>query len=309
MGTYSFFLFYKLFIGMENNKTLSEDLAVWFGKKKKPKGSKQPKGPWVNICRKDKDGKHPPCGRSDSDGDGKKDGAYPKCRAVHVASKMSDEAKKKACAQKRRAEKKNPKTGKGNKPTMVSNKNLKEGMKKVIRLTEKDLYTIVENVINENRDKLSKFDSVNDIAKWSKIVSINSADDFRYLDSERYRVAVDGDKEYLAHWDHKISKGFFDEMDLVPIEVLDVLGVTVDDKEYEYVTDLTEYELLEGKKEGKKKKSDTKLCSRGKSAAKAKFDVYPSAFANGFAVQVCQGKMPGLDGNKKCSGKFCKGKK
>ena len=31
---------------------LKEDLAVWFGTKKKPKGSKQPKGPWVNICRK-----------------------------------------------------------------------------------------------------------------------------------------------------------------------------------------------------------------------------------------------------------------
>ena len=28
---------------------LNEDLAVWFGKKKKPKGRKQPKGPWVKI--------------------------------------------------------------------------------------------------------------------------------------------------------------------------------------------------------------------------------------------------------------------
>jgi hypothetical protein len=39
---------------------LKEDLAVWFGTKKKPKGSKQPKGPWVNICSRDKNGKHPP---------------------------------------------------------------------------------------------------------------------------------------------------------------------------------------------------------------------------------------------------------
>ena len=309
METYSFFLFYKLFIGMENKKNISEDLAFWFGKKKKPKGSKQPKGPWVNICRKNKDGKHPPCGRSDSDGDGKKDGAYPKCRAVHVASKMSDDAKKKACAQKRRAEKKNPKTGKGNKPTMVSNKNLKEGMEKVIKLTEKDLYRIVENVISENRETLSKYDSVDDMAKWSKIVSTNSDNDFKYLYSDRYRIAVDGDNEYLAHWDNKLGKGFFDEMDLVPSEVLSELGVFVDDKDYEYVDGLSENELFEGKKEGKKKKANTKLCARGKSAAKAKFDVYPSAFANGYAVQVCQGKMPGLDGNKKCSGKFCKGSK
>lgn len=119
---------------------LSEDLAVWFGTKKKKKGSKQPKGPWVNICKKDKDGKHPPCGRSDSDGDGKKDGAYPKCRAVHVASKMSDEEKRKACRQKRRAEKKEPKSGKGNTPTMVSHKKLKE---------EKEKYTILENTVSE----------------------------------------------------------------------------------------------------------------------------------------------------------------
>ena len=52
-----------------------------------------------------------------------------------------------------------------------------------------------------------------------------------------------------------------------------------------------------------------KLCPAGKAAAKKKFDVYPSAYANGYAVQVCQGKIKGLDGNKKCSGKYCKGKK
>lgn len=54
-----------------------------------------------------------------------------------------------------------------------------------------------------------------------------------------------------------------------------------------------------------KKKTGTKLCARGKSAAKAKFEVYPSAYANGYAVQVCKGKMPGLDGKKRCSGTYC----
>ena len=95
---------------------LREDLAVWFGTKKKPKGSKQPKGPWVNICRK-VDGKHPPCGRPDASPK-----SYPKCRAAGVAGKMSDSEKKSACSQKRREEKKDPKIGKGNKPTMVSYK-------------------------------------------------------------------------------------------------------------------------------------------------------------------------------------------
>jgi len=54
-----------------------------------------------------------------------------------------------------------------------------------------------------------------------------------------------------------------------------------------------------------RKKTGTKLCARGKSAAKSKFKVYPSAYANGYAVQVCKGKMPGLDGKKHCSGAYC----
>lgn len=54
-----------------------------------------------------------------------------------------------------------------------------------------------------------------------------------------------------------------------------------------------------------RKKSGTKLCSRGKSAAKSKFDVYPSAYANGYAVQVCKGTKPGLDGKKRCSPPYC----
>ena len=79
---------------------------------------------------------------------------------------------------------------------------------------------------------------------------------------------------------------------------------------------LTEQELIEiitrvinEKKKSKKKKKDTTLCARGIRAAKANYDVYPSAYANGYAVQVCKGKMPGLDGKKKCSGKYCSGKK
>ena len=55
--------------------------------------------------------------------------------------------------------------------------------------------------------------------------------------------------------------------------------------------------------------ASTPLCSRGKSAAKSKFKVYPSAYANGYAVQVCKGKIKGLDGKKHCSGAYCKGKK
>jgi|TARA_R100001443_G_scaffold34359_1_gene48104 hypothetical protein len=46
-----------------------------------------------------------------------------------------------------------------------------------------------------------------------------------------------------------------------------------------------------------------KLCARGKAAAKAKFDVYPSAYANMYASGVCSGKItPGGKKNKKASG-------
>jgi hypothetical protein len=60
-----------------------------------------------------------------------------------------------------------------------------------------------------------------------------------------------------------------------------------------------DYEMSE------EKKKDTTLCARGIAAAKAKYDVYPSAYANGYAVQVCQGDMPDVNGNKRCSGKYC----
>ena len=63
---------------------------------------------------------------------------------------------------------------------------------------------------------------------------------------------------------------------------------------------MDEPEIMEGRK-----KTGTKLCARGKAAAKAKFKVYPSAYSNGYGVQVCEGRMPGTDGQKKCSSPYC----
>jgi hypothetical protein len=45
---------------------------------------------------------------------------------------MTDSQKKSACQQKRREEKKEPKVGKGNKPTMVSYKPKKESLRDTI---------------------------------------------------------------------------------------------------------------------------------------------------------------------------------
>ena len=42
-----------------------------------------------------------------------------------------------------------------------------------------------------------------------------------------------------------------------------------------------------------------KLCPRGKAAAKRKFKVYPSAYANMYASAVCSGKVTPGGKNKK----------
>ena len=65
-----------------------------------------------------------------------------------------------------------------------------------------------------------------------------------------------------------------------------------------------DYEDEEMIDEGRKK-TGTPLCARGKASAKAKYDVYPSAYSNGHAVQVCKGKIKGLDGKRHCSGAYC----
>ncbi len=43
----------------------------------------------------------------------------------------------------------------------------------------------------------------------------------------------------------------------------------------------------------------TKLCARGKAAAKRKFKVYPSAYANAYASKICAGKIKDPSGLKR----------
>ena len=69
------------------------------------------------------------------------------------------------------------------------------------------------------------------------------------------------------------------------------LSMNIDDKDMV---------MMEGRK-----KTGTKLCARGLASAKAKYEVHPSAYSNGHAVQVCKGKIKGLDGKRRCSGAFC----
>ena len=127
---------------------IHEDLAVWFGTKKKKKGGKQPQGPWVNICRKKKGGGHPTCGRSDSD-----KGGYPVCRAKSVASNMSQKAKDSACRRKREKEKNDGKSGKGQSPSPIKVKGYKPRKRKS---KKNESLNINRMVITENRAIVSE---------------------------------------------------------------------------------------------------------------------------------------------------------
>ena len=74
---------------------------------------------WVDVSRKDKDGKHPACGRSKANKSSK---GYPKCRpSVKVSGKTPktsgsmSEGQKRAATKRKRAKKQ----GVGGKPTIV----------------------------------------------------------------------------------------------------------------------------------------------------------------------------------------------
>ena len=82
-------------------------------------------------------------------------------------------------------------------------------------------------------------------------------------------------------------------------QVFDFLMNETQDSEMD-MSMMDDVTIIEGRK-----KTGTKLCARGKAAAKSKYDVFPSAYSNGYAVQVCKGRMPGLDGKKRCSGVYC----
>jgi len=127
---------------------LDEDLAVWFGTKKKGKKSKQPQGPWVNICRKNKGGGHPTCGRSDSD-----KGGYPVCRAKSVAANMSQSAKDSACRRKRDKEKNDGKSGKGQSPSPIKVKGYKPKKRKS---KKNESVNINRMMVTENRTIVSE---------------------------------------------------------------------------------------------------------------------------------------------------------
>ena len=154
-------------------------------------------------------------------------------------------------------------------------------MKKVVKLTEKDISRLAMKVLKEQESPNYMF--------FSNLEQlIRQANLLLELDPEVIDEILLNGHDWAA--DHvTVAKENLDQ-------VFDFMMNQIKGKDHTDGDDM----MMEGRK-----KSGTKLCSRGKSAAKAKFKVYPPAYANGYAVQVCKGKMPGLDGKKHCSGAYC----
>jgi hypothetical protein len=156
-------------------------------------------------------------------------------------------------------------------------------MKKIVKLTESDLNRIVKKVINEQEVEQTNYMFFSNLKQMKRQIEMIMEMDPDMIDS----IIQNG---------HDWADDHISEAKTNMDQVFDFLKNEME-KESEYV----DYEDIN---EGRKK-TGTPLCARGKSAAKSKFKVYPSAYANGYAVQVCKGKMPGLDGKKRCSGSYC----
>ncbi len=154
-------------------------------------------------------------------------------------------------------------------------------MSKIVKLTEKDLSRLVEKVIKEQEQaNYMFFSNLEQIKRQCNMM----------LDMDPNKL------DDIIQNGHDWADDHISEAKTNIDQVFDFFKNKMS-KESEYV----DYEDIN---EGRKK-TGTPLCSRGKSAAKSKFKVYPSAYANGYAVQVCKGKIKGLDGQRHCSGAYC----
>jgi PAB1-binding protein PBP1 len=150
-------------------------------------------------------------------------------------------------------------------------------MKKVIKLKESQLIDLIKKRINEQRD----------------------TENYMFFGNlEQIKRQVDGLMSLPREVVDQMLQNGHDWAD-------DHISKAKENIDHVYEFMMNEIDSPQDMMEAKKKKKSNKLCARGIAAAKAKYDVYPSAYANGYAVQVCKGDMPGVDGQKRCSGSYC----
>jgi hypothetical protein len=156
-------------------------------------------------------------------------------------------------------------------------------MTKIVKLTEQDLNRLVNKVLKEQDEaNYMFFSNLEQIKRQCEMI----------LDMDPQMV------DQLINNGHDWADDHITEAKVNIDQVFDFFKNEFE-KEDEYV-DYEDVVMAEGRK-----KTGTPLCARGKASAKSKFKVYPSAYANGHAVQVCKGKIKGLDGKKHCSGAYC----
>ena len=160
-------------------------------------------------------------------------------------------------------------------------------MKKIVKLNESDLNRIIKRVINEQKsNRYMFFSNLEQMKRQCEMLS----------DMDHSMV------EEILEDGHDWAQDHISEAKNNMDQVFDFLmnETKKDDMGSSTNIDDEEMTMMEGKK-----KVGTKLCARGLASAKAKYDVHPSAYSNGHAVQVCKGKIKGLDGKKHCSGAYC----
>ena len=160
-------------------------------------------------------------------------------------------------------------------------------MKQIVKLNETHLTKLIKKVLSEQESQRYMF--------FSNLEQMRRQCDLLLdLDHDMVESILenghDWAQDHIAESKNNLDQVFDFLMNETKKDGME-LSMSIDDKDMA---------MMEGRK-----KIGTPLCARGKASAKAKYDVYPSAYSNGHAVQVCKGKIKGLDGKRHCSGAYC----
>jgi len=174
-------------------------------------------------------------------------------------------------------------------------------MERIIKLNESDLSRIIKRVINEQESsRYMFFSNLEQMKRQCEMLLDMDHSMVEEILEDGHDWAQDHISEAKNNmdqvFDFLMNETESGEMMEDDDNIIDDLAMTEKDPDKA----LAMYQMNEGRK-----KTGTKLCARGLASAKAKYDVFPSAYSNGHAVQVCKGKIKGLDGKRHCSGAYC----
>jgi len=260
-----------------------EDLRKWFSKD-------HPEGNWKRYNTKGE--AIGPCAREPGE-------PKPKCLSNEKAAKMSKDEIAAAVRRKRKADPIADRPGKGGKPKMVSNKIEEQSEEKRYCIKCKKMETrdecsygpeMWDKMTIKNFSEATKKDHEYSMARSQLSTVMNAA--------KRLKKKMEkGEGEVEAWVQSKITKA---------ADYLDSAADYVDSGEHDNIEEAkdpcwTGYKKVGMKKKGNKmvpncvpeevdleeenKPTNPKLWAKWKAKAKAKFDVYPSAYANGWAAK------------------------